>query len=159
MRRGAVLLIISAMALLIGPIEARAGKQVRALTNTDVFQVTDNDSHAIPLTEDGSTSKTVKLFGTTIIVSYNAECTAQGPDGSYLSVSILVDGKPTDPDSETNSTFCSPTSNASHVYMAVVKNGVVSHVAGGDHTFQVIGTGVDTTLWQVHDMILTIISF
>src|SRR4051794_7452647 len=84
------------LVLLIIPSAASSASPVRALTNSSIFQVLDNAPHAIPLTDDGSTSKTVSLVGTRLMISYNAQCLAQGPDGSYLSISILVDGQPTD---------------------------------------------------------------
>ena len=154
----AVLAWSFSLAVLAPQSVAVAATPVRALTNAGTFEATDDAPHAIPLTDDGATSKTVKLVGTRLMISYNAQCTAAGPDGSYLSVSILVDGQPTVPDSGTNFAFCSPAGAGTHTYMAVVKHGT-ANVVGRSHTYQVIGTGVNTTSWALQDMILTILSF
>lgn len=138
---------------------ADANKEFRALTNAKAFQVTDSAPHAIPLTNDGSTSKTINLAATILSLSYNVECTADGPDGSYLAISILVDGLPAGPDSGDGSGFCSPAGPDSHTLFSVVRNAIVAPVASGKHTFQVIGTGVNTTSWQLRNMMLSITAY
>jgi len=84
---------------------------------------------------------------------------AQGPDGSYVSITILIDGVAAAPDSGNGSAFCSPAGAGSHTYTMVVRNGVAQNVVGGKHTFQVIGTGVNTTSWQLRNMMLSVIGF
>jgi hypothetical protein len=84
---------------------------------------------------------------------------SQGADGSYVSVTILIDGVAAAPDSGSGSAFCSPGGSDSHTYTMVVRNGVAQNVIGGKHTFQVIGTGVNTTSWQLRNMMLSVIGF
>ena len=123
------------------------------VTRTALFQVTDNDSHAIPLNNNGATTHTFfAQGGQRFIISYNAECMAQGPIGSKFTISIIVDGERTRPDSGT--AFCSPSAPDSQTSMAVERRVVAKVAFAGNHTVQVMGTGVGTTLWQVGDSIL-----
>jgi len=121
--------------------------------------VDDDAAHPIPLTNSGATSKTIPIEGTTLLVAYNAECMAQGPDGSYVSITILIDGVPAAPDTGSGSAFCSAGGADTHTYTMVVRNGVAQNVVGGKHPFQMIGTGVSTTSWQLRNMMLSVIGF
>ena len=133
-------------------VMATQGKWARS----EPFQVADNTAHPIPLQDNGSDIKTFNLVGggkDGFVLEYGGECMVQGPTGSKLTITILIDGKPTKPDSGT--AFCSSTSPDQPTYMSVIRRTLVK-VTAGPHSIQVVGTGIGTTLWQVQDTVLTV---
>lgn len=106
-----------------------------AASRTGDIQVSSSSYQPVPLTKGSQTSLNfeVKEKGT-VVITYNAECVATGPDVGWLSVRILVDGNPVNPKTGPNFAFCSV--GLDFNWAAVARQSFVN-LKPGQHTVQV----------------------
>lgn len=129
--------------------------KIAVTTDTLPNQATDAQKHQIVLNDAGDTDLVFDEAGD-FIITYNAECMAQGPDGSYLSITIKVDNQPTEPASGDDFAFCSPSQPTGQTFTAVVRKSFIKLNQTKPHHVRVYATGVGTTLWRLDDSILTV---
>ncbi len=108
-------------------------------STTGVFNLSPGPAVSVPLDKKGNT---VLNFETTkkgvVVIIYNAECAAQGDDGDWVGLQILVDGKPTNPKVSTSDfAFCSAAGGATNIYSAVSRVAYVT-LKPGPHSVEVI---------------------
>jgi hypothetical protein len=143
-------------AVIISPAAAFHAHHARPVYRLGVFEVTDTASHEIPLDDAGTTSVSLNSSGNNVgvLLTYNADCMSQGPAGSYVSISILADGTPVKPQSGTAFVFCA--TGAQPAFTAVTRTAFWFPKTTGTHTLKVIGTGINTTDWEVKSTMFTI---
>ncbi len=135
------------------PTVPAAADILDVLTRSTPTESTDNTKTQLPLNDTGDTSFLYQATSLTEVFTFNAECVAEGPAGSYVEIDITVDNHPTDPRSGKNSAFCSPTGNlVSASRMTTYK--FESHKRL--HTIRVYATGVGTTSWRLNSSLLQI---
>jgi hypothetical protein len=117
-----------------------------AKSRTDYFQVPAGAA-PVPLDDKGNSSL---QFTTTkkgiVVITYNAECSAEGPAGTWVGLEIRVDGKIINPKADMEDfAFCSATNAIDLIYTAVTRQGFVK-LGPGEHGVQVVVSkqGVDT---------------
>ncbi len=122
------------------------------LTRSTPTEATDNAKTQLPLNDAGDVSFTYEAASPTEVFTFNAECVAEGPAGSYVEINITVDNHPTDPQSGKDSAFCSPTGNL------VSASRMTTYTFTGRrlHTIRVYATGVGTTSWQLNSSLFLI---
>jgi hypothetical protein len=141
---------------LAGPVEAGI---LKVLTNSVPIVFTDNDRHQIPLDNAGDNSVTFSTFPTQppVVFTFNAQCLAQGPQGSYLSLTITVDGHPTDPKSQDGSAFCAPSGANNMSFVSAVRITSSTFVKENKvHVVRIQAQGINTTGWRLDNGLLMI---
>jgi hypothetical protein len=111
-----------------------------AKSTTSDFDIAPGSAVSVPLDKKGNT---VLNFETTkkgtIIITYNAECSATGDVGDWVGLQILVDGKPTNPKaSPSDFAFCSAV-GGTNVYSAVSRQAYVT-LNAGPHSVEVLAS-------------------
>ena len=145
-------LIGAAIAASCFAAEPASAGVLAALTRSTPTQATDNEKTLLPLDDAGDTSfiyhSVVGIGGFT----FNAECIAEGPAGSYVTINITVDNHSTDPRSARESAFCSPTGTL----VSASRLTTFTYQGGHPHTIRVYATGVGTTSWRLNSSLLLI---
>jgi hypothetical protein len=102
------------------------------------FTFTSTTLFDVPVTASQGTSLTVNTSAasTLLKVSYNAECGVLGPLESWLTVVILIDGVPTNPNSGTTFALCSATSTTAYVWTGTIRQAALK-VGPGTHKIEV----------------------
>jgi hypothetical protein len=117
-----------------------------AKARTDPYNVPVGPSVAVPLDNKGNfelTFETTKKG--TVVVIYNAECSATGDPGDWIGLEIYVDGKLANPKTGVDDfALCSATGGTA-IYTAVSRR-AFAKVDAGTHTVQVLVSrqGVNT---------------
>src|SRR5690242_17962301 len=94
---------IAAVSLAVGVFSVSAAHAgvLLAKSRIDSFSVPDGGPVSVPLDDKGNT---VLNFETNkkgiIVITYNVECSAEGPAGNWIGLQIFVDGKLTNPKAE-----------------------------------------------------------
>ena len=105
------------------------------------------------LNDAGATSLGFSVAGTTnklIKITFNAECGVLGPPGSWISVTILVDGMEANPKNGTDFALCTATSTTTFSWMGAVRQSLIT-VAPGSHNVQVLIDRLGSTQWWLGD--------
>ena len=113
-------------------------------TTTHVFKML-NDAGATSLgfTVPGLVNKLIKI-------TFNAECGVLGPPGSWISVTILVDGIEANPQNGTDFALCTATSTSTFSWMGAVRQSLIT-VPPGSHNVQVLIDQIGSTTWWLGD--------
>jgi len=134
---------------------ARADVLAAAFRAAD-YSSTSTSPITVPINDSNGTALTFKttVDRQRVVITYNAECQASGTvAGDWLSVSILVDGKPTNPNSGTDFALC--TSN--NLWTGAVRQSIyVVPKGGNNHKVTVVAQGVGTTFWRLDDSSLVV---
>jgi hypothetical protein len=126
-----------------------------AATRTKDFSSASTSPVTIPINDSDATTLTFKttVDRQRVVIIYNAECQASGNvAGDWLTVSILVDGNPTNPNSGTDFAMC--TSN--DLWTAAVRQSVYVVPKAGYHHVTVVAQGLGTTFWRLDDSSLVV---
>jgi hypothetical protein len=128
--------LAAAMALAALAVPAHADI-LAAKARTDYFEVPAGIG-PVPLDNKGSTSMQFKVTKNGIVVvTYNAECSATGPAGTWVGLEIHVDGKIINPKAAVDEfAFCTATNDSNLIYTAVTRQGFVK-LGPGEHQVQV----------------------
>lgn len=114
-------------------------------TNTHFLQAL-NDAGATQLVFNTTVPKQL------VKITYNAECGVLGPAGSWLSVTILVDGLQANPKNGTDFAFCTATSATTFSWMGAVRQSFISLGPVGAHKLTVlVDLNVGATKWWIGD--------
>jgi hypothetical protein len=148
-----------AVILAVAALGATASAETLLAFATRANNASDVTTHvAVPLNGNGATSLsfTTKANNKLIKITYNAECAAAGPAGTWVSVTILVDGVEANPQSGTLFGFC--TSNGSAFQWAgAVRQSLITVPALGTHDVQVIvDLNAGATQWWLGDTSLVV---
>src|SRR5262245_55128465 len=124
----------------LGGVDASAAPILASATRTAAFLSTGTTPVSIPLRESGA--KSLK-FDTTVanqkvVIIYNAECVVAAPRGSWLSISILVDGIEAEPSSGTDFALCSAVDAGGQTWSSVVRQSALKVPAIGSHTVTIL---------------------
>jgi hypothetical protein len=143
----------------LGGVDASAAPILASATRTAAFLSTSTTPVSIPLRESGA--KSLK-FDTTVanqkvVIIYNAECVVAAPRGSWLSISILVDGIEAEPSSGTDFALCSAVDAGGQTWSSVVRQSALKVPAIGSHTVTILahllaGSGS----WRLDDSSLVV---
>jgi hypothetical protein len=142
--------VIAASCLTAAPASATI---IAALTRNAPTEATDHAKTLLPLNDAGDTSFTYGAeIGQTEVYTFNAECVADGPAGSYVTINITVDNHLTEPSTAKESAFCSPGGSP------VSASRVATFTFTGHHprTIRVYATGVGTASWHLKSSLLLI---
>jgi hypothetical protein len=106
------------------------------------------------LTDAGATSLGFSVAGTArklIKITFNAECGVLGPPGSWISVTILVDGVEANPKNNLDFALCTATSTTIFSWMGAVRQSLIP-VEPGSHSVVVrIDRVAGATQWWLGD--------
>jgi hypothetical protein len=108
---------------------------------------------AVPLNDAQATSLTFKTAAVNKLVkiTYNAECAVSGSVGSWVSVTILVDGVEANPASGVFFAFCTATNASTFTFTGAVRQSLITVPAKGTHTVQVIVDLANADAWWLGD--------
>ena len=142
-----------AVILAVAALGTTASAETLLTYATRALNSSDTTTHvAVPLNDNGATSLsfTTKANNKVIKITYDAECTALGPAGSWISVTMLVDGVEADPKSGNFFALC--TSNgAGPQWTGTVRQSLIKVPAAGVHNVQVIVDLNGATQWWLGD--------
>jgi hypothetical protein len=119
---------------------AFAAGSVLATAATAGDQVsTDTAPVPVILTGTGGTSVnfTTTVGKEKVVIVYNAKCSSLGPDQSYVSVIVTVDGKPTNPNAAGSFPMCTSSSTTNRVWVAATRQAFITLATAGVHAVQV----------------------
>jgi hypothetical protein len=142
-------------------VTGTASAQARVLalaSNTNSFAVTATE-RPVPLAQDGAKALnfTTTRNNALVVVTYNAECAATGPIGSWVTIRILVDGVEADPrPGPYNTQLCSPADNSVVVSTAVTRQTVIRVPNAGKHKVQIFARLIDATTGRLDDSSIVI---
>jgi len=120
----------SASAETLKAFAARAGNEFG--NNSHFFVDLDNVPHNSLAFSTSATNRLIKI-------TYNAECAVLGPPESWLSVTVLVDGKQANPASGTFFGFCTSLPNGvDHQWTGATRQSLITVPNIGTHTVQIL---------------------
>jgi hypothetical protein len=147
-----------AVILAVAALGANASAETLLAFATRANNASDVTTHvAVPLDDNNAPSLSFKTTAANklIKITYNAECAVGGPAGSWLSVTILVDGVEADPKSGTFFGFC--TANGSFLqYTGTVRQSLIKVPTAGTHNIQIIVDLNGATQWWLGDTSLVV---
>jgi hypothetical protein len=114
---------------------------------------------ALPLDDAGAQELAFATTAdnTTIKVTYNAECGVLGAPGVWVSIRIMVDGKPAFPDVGADFGFCSAFAEDTYTHQSAVRNALFLVPQAGDHSVEVFAAiGGGKGIWRLDDTILIV---
>jgi len=138
----------------IAAMGSTASAEMLKASATRVANDTDVTTHVFKALNDaGATSLGFSVSGTTnklIKITFNAECGVLGPPGSWISVTILVDGNEANPKNGTDFALCTATSTTTFSWVGAVRQSLIT-VAPGSHNVQVLIDQLGSTQWWLGD--------
>jgi hypothetical protein len=106
------------------------------------------------LTDGGATSLGFSIPGTArkvIKITFNAECGVLGPPGSWISVTILVNGVEANPKNNTDFALCTATSTTTFSWMGAVRQSLITLAPGAYSVVVRIDRVAGATQWWLGD--------
>ena len=122
---------------------SRASNYTNSTVNTYVTVPINNTFSSIQFTTTAP--------GQIVRITYNAECGAIGPAGTWLAVVINVDGIAAAPASGNSFALCTATSTTNYNWVGATRQATIKVPFAGTHTVNVQGYGVGTTTWWLGD--------
>jgi hypothetical protein len=148
------LLFATAVLVAVVAVGSAASAEMLKAFATRVANDTDTTTHVLKMLNDaGSTSLGFSVSGTArklIKITFNAECGVLGPAGSWVSVTILVDGFQANPQNGTDFALCTATSATVFNWMGAVRQSLIT-VDPGPHNVTVLIDRVSSTTWWLGD--------
>ncbi len=144
-------IVILAVVVAVG---STASAEILKAFATRVSNDSDFTTHVFKALNDaGATSLGFSVAGTAnklIKITFNAECGVLGPPGSWISVTILVDGMEANPKNGTDFALCTATSTTTFSWVGAVRQSLIT-VAPGSHNVQVLIDQIGSTQWWLGD--------
>ena len=151
-------LSIAILAVVVS-VGSTASAEILKAFATRVNNDSDTTTHVFKALNDaGATSLGFSVAGTgnkLIKITYNAECGVLGPAGSWISVTILVDGVEANPKNGTDFALCTATSTTTFSWMGAVRQSLIT-VSPGSHSVQVLIDQIGSTQWWLGDTSLVV---
>lgn len=148
-----------AILVAVAAMGSTASAEILKAFATRVANDSDTTTHVFKALNDaGATSLGFSVAGTgnkLIKITYNAECGVLGPAGSWISVTILVDGVEANPKNGTDFALCTATSTTTFSWMGAVRQSLIT-VSPGSHSVQVLIDQIGSTQWWLGDTSLVV---
>jgi hypothetical protein len=141
--------VILAVSSITSSVSAEALKASATRTGNQ----TGTTTAAVALNNTGATSLTFStaMLNALIKITYNAECGAIGPTGSWTAVRIFVDGVEANPQSGTNFAFCTAHSTTTYFWVGATRQSLIRVPSTGVHSVRVLVSNVFSSTWWLGD--------
>ncbi len=151
----ALLRAVMAGAGLVPFLAAPGGAVVLAVaTTTQVQAASDGQTYQLVLDDLGHNTLGFQGGGP-VVFTFNAQCSAMGVAGSYLSIRITVDNHSTDPNAK-DFALCAPSGANPQNYTGVSRSATFDFDKNRVHTVRIYATGIGTAQWRLDDTFLSV---
>jgi len=152
--------IAIAVFMAVVALGSSASAETLAASATRVSNDSDVTTHVFKALNDaGATSLAFKTGSANRLVkiTYNAECGVLGPTGTWISVTILVDGVEANPQNNIDFAMCTSTGTGSFLWVGAVRQSLIRVPAAGTHNVQIVVDLVaGATNWWLGDTSLVV---
>ena len=149
------LLFATAMLVAVVAVGSTASAEMLKAFATRVANDSDVTTHVFKLLDDAGNARVhFSVSGTAnklIKITFNAECGVLGPPGSWISVTILVDGVEANPKNGTDFALCTATSTTTFSWMGAVRQSLITVAPGGHNAQVLIDRVAGATQWWLGD--------